>query len=72
MMATPEEEVLRPIDPSIADSDDWPIFELDNASVAFESNGKPASLLEAYADTPLKVQGVLLKSSQPDSAKSCR
>ncbi|KAH9877936.1 hypothetical protein J1614_003153 [Plenodomus biglobosus] len=58
-MPTPESAVLKPVDPSITDSDDWDIFVLSNARVAYESNGKPASLLAAYADTPLKVEGRL-------------
>ncbi|KAF2851538.1 hypothetical protein T440DRAFT_517520 [Plenodomus tracheiphilus IPT5] len=58
-MPTPEAAVLRPVDPSIADSDDWDIFVLSDARVSYESNGKPASLLAAYADTLLKVEGRL-------------
>ncbi|KAH7067532.1 hypothetical protein BKA63DRAFT_522307 [Paraphoma chrysanthemicola] len=58
-MPTPEGDVLKPVDPSITDSDEWEIFILSNAQVVYESNGKPASLLLAYADTPLKVQGRL-------------
>ncbi|CBX96731.1 hypothetical protein IAQ61_005406 [Plenodomus lingam] len=58
-MPTPEAAVLRPVDPSITDSDDWDIFILSDARITYESNGKPASLLAAYADTPLKVEGLL-------------
>ncbi|KAH3950857.1 hypothetical protein HBI81_085710 [Parastagonospora nodorum] len=56
-MPTPEGNVLKPIDPSAASSDDWEIFILNNAQVVHEKNGKPVSLLAAYADTPLKVTG---------------
>jgi len=56
-MPTPEGDVLKPIDPSAASSDDWEIFILNNAQVVHEKNGKPVSLLAAYADTPLKVTG---------------
>jgi hypothetical protein len=58
-MPIPEAEVLKPVDPSITNSDDWEIFILSDARVVYESNGKPASLLSAYADTPLKVVGRL-------------
>jgi hypothetical protein len=58
-MLTPEVNVLKPIDPSITNSDDYEIFNLSNAHVSYISNGKPASLLSAYADTPLKVEGKL-------------
>ena len=58
-MLTPEADVLKPVDPSITDSDDWEIFVLNDARVVYESNGKLANLLSAYADTPLKVEGRL-------------
>ena len=58
-MPASEGDVLKPVDPSITDSDHWEIFVLSDAQVFYESNGKPASLLAAYADTPLKVQGRL-------------
>ena len=58
-MPTPEGDVLKPVDSSITDSNKWGEFVLSNAHVVYESNGKPASLLSAYADTPLKVQGRL-------------
>ncbi len=53
-----ESDVLKPMDPSLSE-DNWAEFVLSDASVAYESNGKPANLLLAYADTPLKVQGCL-------------
>ncbi|KAI1514518.1 hypothetical protein L13192_09314 [Pyrenophora tritici-repentis] len=58
-MTVPEAEILRPLDASNTNSDDWEIFVLSDARVVYESNGKPASLLAAYADTPLKVEGRL-------------
>jgi hypothetical protein len=56
-MPTPEADVLKPADPSITNSDEWEIFVLSNAHVVHEKNGKPVSLLAAFADTPLKVVG---------------
>jgi hypothetical protein len=56
-MSTSESDILKPVDSSITNSDEWEIFTLSNAHVVYESNGKPANLLAAYADTPLKVQG---------------
>jgi hypothetical protein len=58
-MPTPESEILKPLDATNTNSDDWEIFVLSDARVVFESNGKPASLLAAYADTPLRVEGRL-------------
>ncbi|KAL6703523.1 hypothetical protein ACN47E_009548 [Coniothyrium glycines] len=58
-MPISEADVLRPVDPAISDSNDWEIFVLSDAQVVYESNGKPANLLVAYADTPLKVTGRL-------------
>ncbi|KAI4615569.1 uncharacterized protein J4E87_009027 [Alternaria ethzedia] len=58
-MPTPESEILKPLDASNTNSDDWEIFVLSDARIVFESNGKPASLLAAYADTPLRVEGRL-------------
>jgi hypothetical protein len=58
-MPISELSVLKPIDPSITDPDDYEIFVLSNAHVVYASNGKPASLLAAYADIPLRVEGRL-------------
>jgi hypothetical protein len=58
-MPTPESEILKPLDASNTNSDDWEIFVLSDARIVYESNGKPASLLAAYADTPLLVEGRL-------------
>ncbi|KAK7180319.1 hypothetical protein DPSP01_011996 [Paraphaeosphaeria sporulosa] len=55
-MPVPELDVLRPTNPA-SDSEDY--FVLSNACVVHESNGKPASLLSAYADVPLRVEGRL-------------
>ncbi|KAF2439188.1 hypothetical protein P171DRAFT_436520 [Karstenula rhodostoma CBS 690.94] len=55
-MPVPELDVLVPTNPA-SDSEDY--FVLSNAHVVYESNGKPASLLSAYADVPLRVQGRL-------------
>src|SRR5262245_36812662 len=65
-MVTPELEVLKPIDASITDSDDYEIFVLSNAHVVYESHAKPASLLAAYTHTPLRVEGRL---EAPDRAQ---
>ncbi|KAF2281148.1 uncharacterized protein EI97DRAFT_409689 [Westerdykella ornata] len=58
----PELSVLKPLDPSLYKSEDeYEIYILSNAQVVYE-NGRPgrhASLLEAYADTPLRVEGRL-------------
>ncbi|KAF2196266.1 hypothetical protein GQ43DRAFT_445286 [Delitschia confertaspora ATCC 74209] len=58
-MLTSELSVLKPIDPSISNADDYEIFTLSNAQVTYVKDRKPASLLVAYADTPLIVTGKL-------------
>ncbi|KAF1970635.1 hypothetical protein BU23DRAFT_600770 [Bimuria novae-zelandiae CBS 107.79] len=55
-MAVPELDILLPADAN-SDSEDY--FVLSNAQVVYEANGKPASLLSAYADVPLRVEGRL-------------
>jgi hypothetical protein len=55
-MPVPELDVLLPANPA-SDAEDY--FVLSNAHVVYESNGKPASLLSAYADVPLRVEGRL-------------
>lgn len=64
-MPVPESEVLKPVEPWITNSDDWEIFVLSDARVVYENNGKPASLLAAFADTPLKVTGRLETPARP-------
>lgn len=55
-MFAPELDVLLPADEN-NESEDY--FVLSNAHVFYESNGKPASLLSAYADVRLRVEGRL-------------
>ncbi|KAF2873488.1 hypothetical protein BDV95DRAFT_617250 [Massariosphaeria phaeospora] len=71
-MATHELDILKPIDASISNSDDYEIFTLSNAQVLLESNGKPASLLIAYADTPLRVEGRLEPPSRGQLKYLCK
>jgi hypothetical protein len=58
-----ELSILKPIDPAIAKSDDdFEIYTLTNAQVFYTNGrqaGRHASLLDAYADTPLRVEGRL-------------
>lgn len=54
-MPTAELDILLPADVN-GDSDEY--FELSNVHV-YGSNGKAASLLSAYADVPLRVEGRL-------------
>lgn len=69
-MPVPEDDILRPIEPSITNSNDYPEFILHDTHIVYESNGKPANLLNAYADTPLRVQG-RLDPPKRDQAKYC-
>ena len=70
-MPVPESDILKPADPSISNIDEWESFVLSNAHVVYESNGQPASLLAAYADTPLKVEG-WLESPGRGKTKYCK
>jgi hypothetical protein len=59
-MLTPETEILKPLDPSLPHSDDYEIFTLSDAQVTYAGkHGGLASLLSAYSDTPLRVEGRL-------------
>ncbi|KAF2653860.1 hypothetical protein K491DRAFT_602041 [Lophiostoma macrostomum CBS 122681] len=59
-MLTPELHVLKPIDPSLSHSDDYEIFTISDAQVVYAGkHGGLASLLSAYSDTPLRVEGRL-------------
>lgn len=67
-MPTPELDVLLPAETN-SETDDY--FVLTNAHVVYESNGKPASLLSAYADVPLRVEGRLEPPSR-SLTKCCK
>ena len=70
-MLTPELQVLKPIDSSISNSDDYEIFILSNARVYYTANGKPANLLVAHVDTPLRVEG-RLENPDKSQQKYCK
>lgn len=57
-MSVLETDVLQPREPSLHE-DEWADFPLSNVSVVFDKTDKPASLLAAYANRPLTVQGRL-------------
>lgn len=58
-MSVPEGDVLRPRDPKVLRSDDWPEFSIAKVNVVSQSTGKPVSLLSAHKDNPVKVTGRL-------------
>jgi len=67
---TPEDQLLRPCDP-LQNSDDWPIFTLNNVSIfAPLTPDKDANLLHADANNPLVITGKL--SSLPASLSHLR
>ena len=57
-MVIPEEDLLRPKDPSIKDSDDWPTYTLRRVKCS-SKDGSPASLLSAQTNNTLDVVGSL-------------
>lgn len=68
-MSVFESDVLKPRDPTLPE-DHWAEFTLSNVSVAYENNGKPASLLAAYANCPLTVRG-RLEAPEREHAHHC-
>jgi len=69
-MSLHESAVLKPRDPSLTNSDDWPIFSLQSAFV-YDPLGdisEPCNLLHAGAYKPLAISGKL----QPLPAKARR
>lgn len=60
-MAVSEASVLWPRDPSITDSDDWPVYSLRQVNVLSELTGETVSLFTANEDHPLRVVGYLEK-----------
>lgn len=60
-MAVPEASVLWARDPSIADSDDWPVYSLRQVNVLSELTGETVSLFTANGAHPLRVVGYLEK-----------
>ena len=58
-MPTPELDILKPIDPSITDSDLWQQYVLSNVQIYDAETREPVSLLDAYADTPVIIEGKL-------------
>ena len=60
-MAFLEEDVLKPKDPSLHNSDEWPTFNLKKISVTSSETGEQASLLSAHKGHPVTVSGKLEK-----------
>lgn len=60
-MAVSEASVLWARDPSIADSDDWPVYSLRQVNVLSELTGENVSLFAANGNHPLRVVGYLEK-----------
>lgn len=60
-MAFLEEDVLKPKDPSLINSDEWPTFNLKKINVTSQRTGKVCSLLAAHKAHPVIVSGKLEK-----------
>ena len=61
LMAIPEEDVLKPKDASLRNSDEWPTFNLQKISVTSQKTGEVCSLLAAHKANPVIVLGKLEK-----------
>lgn len=66
-MAVSEASVLWAKDPSIADSDDWPVYSLREVNVFSEFTGETVSLFTANGDHPVRVIGYLEKVDKNQS-----
>ena len=60
-MAVSEEDVLKPKNPSLRNSDEWPTFNLKRINVTSSLTGEPCSLLAAHKGHPVTVLGKLEK-----------
>lgn len=60
-MATLEEDVLMPKDPSLRNSDEWPTFNLKKINVTSQNTGEVCSLLAAHKGHPVIVSGKIEK-----------
>lgn len=60
-MAILEEDVLKPKDPSLRNSDEWPTFNLKRISVTSQKTGELCSLLAAHKAHPVTVCGRIEK-----------
>lgn len=58
-MSAREDTVLRPIDPSITDENDWPDFDLVDVKVLRPGKMLYANLLDATDRNPVQVIGCL-------------
>jgi hypothetical protein len=64
-MSAREDTVLRPIDPSITDENEWPDFDLVDVKVLRPGKMLYANLLDATERNPVQVIGCLeLKEDQ--------
>lgn len=60
-MVFSEVALLRARDPSIVNSDDWPVFPLKRVKIFSNSTGLPVSLFAAHQGHAIRVIGYLDK-----------
>lgn len=60
-MVVSEVTLLRARDPSITNSDDWPVFPLKRVKIVSHSTGLPVSLFTAHQGHAIRVVGYLDK-----------
>ena len=60
-MATLEDDLLEPKDPSLRNSDEWPTFNIKKIGVTSQKTGEVCSLLAAHKAHPVVVTGKLEK-----------
>lgn len=61
IMVVSEITLLRARDPSITNSDDWPVFPLKRVKIVSHSTGLPVSLFTAHQGHAIRVVGYLDK-----------
>lgn len=58
-MLITEDAILKPKDPRLKNSDDWPNFLLKNVNITNQQTGQQVSLLSAHKGNPVRVTGQL-------------
>lgn len=63
--------LVIPKDPSLINTDTWPIFALKKVKVVSQDTGQPVSLLAAQKNNPVRVTGQLLEVEDDLQHRGC-